>query len=129
MLENYAKIHTFCMYFHCPKVFGTKSWKLTKHYQNCLCTWKLIFPLYLFIAICLSANFPLGPLWYMYWYMILSICVLKLWNSLIVSTLVVAILYWLPQFFRYYFILECHGYFKIIAFNSFSFSFMDILFS
>ena len=40
--------------------FGQKSWKLTEHYLNFLCTWKLIFPPYLLIANCLYTTFFFG---------------------------------------------------------------------
>ena len=49
-------IHFVCI-FIVWRFFGQKSWKLTEHYLNFLCTWKLIFPPYLLIATCLHATF------------------------------------------------------------------------
>ena len=52
---------------YCPKSFFYKFFcKWTEHYQNFLCTCKLIFPLYLLIATCLYANFSDGPLLFTY---------------------------------------------------------------
>ena len=36
-------IHFVCIFIVRSFLFGQKSWKLTEHYQNFLCTWKLIF--------------------------------------------------------------------------------------
>ena len=52
-----------CLAEYCPKSFFDQNFcKLTEHYQNFLCTWKLIFPPYLLISTCLFATFFYGPL-------------------------------------------------------------------
>ena len=57
-MEKFAKIPYILYVFSLSEgFFGQKSWKLTEHYLNFLCTWKLIFPPYLLIATCLHATF------------------------------------------------------------------------
>ena len=61
-MKNFAKFpYTFYIFLLSRDFFVQQSWKLTEHYQNFLCAWKIIFPKYLLIATCLCANFSDQP--------------------------------------------------------------------